>query len=126
LHLPILKEETKPEKAYLLSQTTDGCKIRIHLEVVPSRIPVEGSVTRVTVRVLPFGDDAVSSRILDATQSYLTHLLPVPAQPPPPAQPPVTVSPPVPLPVPAIRPVSNPPPETQQPPLAPAKAGARN
>lgn len=126
LHLPILKDEPKPDKAYFLTQTTDGCKIRIHLEPLDNRLPVGGPVTRVTVRVLPLGDDAVSARILDQAQFYLTRPLPVPPQPAPPSQPPVTVSPPVPVPPPPIRPVSAPPQETTQPPLAPAKAGARN
>lgn len=111
LHFPILQEEAKPSKVFLSTRTADGSKVRIHLEVVPSRIPAEGALTRVTVRVLPFGDDVVSARILDQTAYFLTTAGPPATPPPPPA-----VAPPAP----PIRPISAPPQETTPPPLAPA------
>lgn len=111
LHFPILQEEAKPSTVFLSTRTADGSKVRIHLEVVPSRIPSEGALTRVTVRVLPFGDDVVSARILDQTGYILTSAGPPATSPPPPAAT---------LPAPPIRPASAPPPESTQPPLAPA------
>jgi hypothetical protein len=89
LQFPILKEETDTGSAVVLTRTADGSKVRIHLDLVPSRIPVEASATRISVRVGAFGDEAVSVRLLDQISAHLVapgaapHLTPQPAGPPP-------------------------------------------
>jgi hypothetical protein len=85
------------------TKTTDGAKVRVFLEAETSRVPAEGPVTSVTVRVGAFGDDKVSARILDQVSLHLVV--------PPAAQ--SASSPP-----PIARPTPPRPPETTAPPLA--------
>jgi hypothetical protein len=117
LQMPILSEEPGTQGAFVLSRTADGTNVRIHLDTIPSRIQAEGVVTRVSVRVGTFGDEAVSSRILDQVARHL--VTPPLAGPPvaspsgpPPAAPPQPVLGPI-QPTSATRPV-----ETAPPPLA--------
>ena len=119
LQLPVVKEETDTGSAVVVTHTADGSKVRIHLDVVASRIPVEASATRVSVRVGAFGDEAVSVRVLDQVSAHLVspggapRLMPQPAAPPLAALGPVQTTA-------AVRPGETPP-----PPLAPEPAGAR-
>jgi hypothetical protein len=73
LQLPIEKEEPPAgDKAYIESKTGDGDTIKIYLETIASRIPAEGSVVRIGVRVGPVaGDQTVSTRILDQINLHL-------------------------------------------------------
>ena len=71
LHFPIAKQKTDTGTAYLETKTSDGYKVQVYLNVVPSPIPAEGAVTRVSVRVGFAGDDKVSASILDATTKAL-------------------------------------------------------
>ena len=87
------------------TKTTDGAKVRVLLEAQTSRVPAEGPVTSVTVRVGNFGDDKVSARILDQVSMHLVV--------PPTSQ--AANSPP-----PIARPTPPRPPETTAPPLAAA------
>jgi hypothetical protein len=86
LQFPIVTEESKAGESYVATKAADGSNISIYLEVLQSRIPAEGPVTRISVRVATFGDEAVSARILDqismhlVTPTQLAH----PPQPPPP------------------------------------------
>jgi hypothetical protein len=80
LQFPLLSEESGAAP-FLLTRTTDGSKIRICLETVASRVPVEGTVTRVSIRVATFGDEAVSARILDQVARRLA--IPIAAAPAP-------------------------------------------
>jgi hypothetical protein len=124
LQFPLVSEESGAEP-FLVTRTTDGSKIRIYLDSVASRVPAEGTVTRVSVRVATFGDEAVSARILDQVARRLA------------AQGIAVVVPPGPAPIPgppppgAIQPTWAPgaPPETPAPPLAapqpPAEPGKR-
>jgi hypothetical protein len=89
------------------TKTTDGAKVRIFLEAQTSRVPAEGPVTSVTVRVGAFGDDKVSARILDQVSLHLVV---------PPGSQAVNAPPPV------ARPTPPRPPETTAPPLATATA----
>jgi hypothetical protein len=89
LGMPLVSEERKGEGGSIYTATAKGEKVRIQLEAVVSKIPAEGTITHVSVRVATFGDKAVSERIL--TQIGL-HLTPVIAVPPPPAPPPVVQS----------------------------------
>jgi hypothetical protein len=112
LQFPITSEETKNGTTYFGSRTADGTPIRILVEPVPSRIPAEGTLTRVAIRVGFAGDEALSSRIFD---QVARHLVPPMLLPPtPPTGPPLTaVSP-------SLRPVAaRVPVETAAPPLAP-------
>jgi hypothetical protein len=93
LQFPLLSEKIDTGEVYVSSRTADGSTIRIWLDVVPSPIPVEAPLTRVSIRVGFSGDRIVSARILDQTTS---HLAPLTASPPPPR-----LGPPVPAPVPA-------------------------
>lgn len=84
LQFPILEQKTDTGTAFLKTRTADGNTVRIHLEVVPSPIPAEGSLTRVGIRVGFAGDEAVSARILDQIN---LHLVPPGAIPAPPVRP---------------------------------------
>jgi hypothetical protein len=75
LQFPITGEEVKNGSGYLTSKTADGSTVRIYLEPVASRVPAEGTLTRVSIRVGAFGDEAVSTRLLDQVS---LHLVPAP------------------------------------------------
>ena len=119
LQFPVLKEEADGGSAVVVTRTADGSKVRIHLDLVPSRIPVEASATRVSIRVGAFGDEPVSVRILDQVSAHLVspggapRLMPQPASPPPAALGPIQTTA-------ATRPG-----ETTPPPLAPEPAGGK-
>lgn len=103
LGMPVQVEEHDPSGGSLETRTGHGERVHIQLEVVPSRIPAEGSVTRVSVRVGTFGDAQVSERILNQIGYHLAPAnLPLPAPPPAP-----------------LSPAPTPPPQTAPPPLAP-------
>lgn len=61
------------------SQLADGSKVRIYFDVKESKLPAEGSVTVVGVRVGAFGDEAASMRILSQIDMHLTHPQPAAA-----------------------------------------------
>jgi hypothetical protein len=90
LQMPIDKDDPGQDKAYFESKTGDGDPIRIDVTVIPSRIPAEGGVVRIGVRVGQLsGDQNVSARILDQVSLHL--VAPVQVQqdglkPPPPPQ----------------------------------------
>jgi hypothetical protein len=114
LQFPLITEENKNGSGYLASKTADGSNVRIWLEMVPSRIPSEGTLTRISARVGAFGDEAVGARILDQVGA---HLLPQSLARP-------ALAPPRPAVLSAIQPAQALlPGETSPPPLAaPAKA----
>jgi hypothetical protein len=112
LQFPLVTQEEKTGGVYFASKTTDGTPIRIWLEMVPSRVPADGTMTRVSVRVGAFGDEGVSIRILDQVAAHL--VIPAPARPQAAA-----ASPPAP---PVIQPAGAVlPGETAPPPLAPTQ-----
>jgi hypothetical protein len=90
LQFPLLKEKNDSGSAYFQSQSGDGQAVRVYLDTVPSPIPSEGAVTRISVRVGFSGDEGVSARILDQVSKHLVS----PALPGPaalaPAAPPVS------------------------------------
>jgi hypothetical protein len=111
LGMPVLKEQTRPGEAFLLSTTADGEKVRIYLDTRPSKFQAEGPSTRVSVRVATFGDPDVSARLLNQVAAHLVagpvavpaaaapdlnvpRQVPV-ASPAPPVNPPQTVPPPL-------------------------------
>jgi hypothetical protein len=71
LGFPLLKEKNDAGSAYFQSQTGDGSTVRVYLDTVPSPIPSEGAVTRISVRVGFSGDESVSARILDQVSKHL-------------------------------------------------------
>jgi hypothetical protein len=71
LGMPILKEERKATEGYIESRTADGDRIKIYLQSDVSKIPAEGQVTYVCVRIAVFGDRPVSERILDQVGLHL-------------------------------------------------------
>src|SRR5262245_11319840 len=71
LQFPIIEQKADTGTAYVKTRTADGHTVRIHLDVVPSPIPVEGSLTRVSIRVGFSGDEAVSARLLDQINLHL-------------------------------------------------------
>lgn len=93
LHFVIFADETKDGKAFFVTKTTNGKKVRIYLDSLASPIPSEGLMTRVSIRVACFGDEAISRRIFDQVAIRLGHPGPIPAAPPGP--PPIVVAPPV-------------------------------
>jgi hypothetical protein len=107
LHFLVFNDEVKDGKAFLLTKTTSGKKVRIYLNSLNSPIPAEGIITRVSIRVACFGDEEISKRIL---HQIALHLVPGPAVVPAP--------PPAPTPV---QPTSATRFETTPPPLAPPK-----
>jgi hypothetical protein len=72
LGMPILKEERDQGCGTIKTQTSDGDRVKIDLEVIPSRIPAEGMMTRICVRVGTFGDHPVSERVLYQVGAHLT------------------------------------------------------
>jgi Protein of unknown function (DUF3568) len=110
LQMPIDKDEPEADKAYFESKTGDGDPIRIDITMLPNRIPAEGGVVRIGVRVGHTGDQNVSARILDQISLHL--VAPVQVREGPPPGPPQRLQP--------IAYDPPPPPrETQAPPLAP-------
>jgi hypothetical protein len=107
LGMPVVGEERDAEGGCIESRTADGDKVRVSLQVVGSKIPAEGPLTRVAVRVGVFGDHPVSHRILGQVSA---HLVAVPG--PQPAPEPPTLHPPQPI------QQTSAPPQTSPPPLA--------
>lgn len=64
------------------SETADGAKVTVNVEVVASRIPAERTVTRVCVRVGLLGDPELSQRLLDEIGLRLAQSSPGGIQPP--------------------------------------------
>src|SRR5262249_44570997 len=104
LGMAIVKEERNQDTGTIKTQTSDGDRVRIVLEVIPSRIPAEGMLTRVCVRVGTFGDHPVSERVLSQIGAHLT-TGPIVMPPPNPG---VTTMPPV-APVPSSKQTTEPP-----------------
>jgi len=63
---------TSETEGSLESQTGEGKAVRIALVTRPSKIPAEGPITQVQVRVGVIGDRALSERLLDQIQAHLT------------------------------------------------------
>lgn len=84
LGMPVVSEEREGLTGLVESKTADGERVRIHIDSLASKIPAEGEVTRVCVRVATFGDRPVSERLLDQISA---HLAPVAALPQPGAKP---------------------------------------
>jgi len=95
LQLPIVQEDpANADKGLIESKTGDGDAIKIYLENMPSRIPAEGNVVRIGVRVGAFGDSNVSTRILDQINLHLVAPVQVrPAYVGPPLPPPQRLQP---------------------------------
>ncbi|MGH9675660.1 MAG: DUF3568 family protein [Candidatus Acidiferrum sp.] len=104
LQFPAATEKDEIGKVTIETKTGDGVPVKIHLATVATRIPSDGPITHVSIRVGVFGDETVSEKILD--QAGL-HLAPPVAQAPPAALAPIPIQPQV-----------NGPRETPPPPLS--------
>lgn len=96
LHFQIFTEQAKDGKAFLITKTTNGKKIRIYLDCLSSPVPADSLLTRVSIRVGTFGDEGVCVRIFEQIALRLGRpvpLIPGPVVPGPPAP----VGPPVPI-----------------------------
>lgn len=71
LGLPVEVIEQNPGMGALSARMLDGEKVRVYVETQPSRVPTEGTVTCVCVRVATFGDEAFSQRLLDQIGRHL-------------------------------------------------------
>ncbi len=111
LGMPILNEERHMDNGVIKTQTSDGDRVRIGLDVISSRIPADGALTRICIRVGTFGDHPVSERILSQVGA---HLIAVPAQNLQPERP--ALLPPAPLRAPN---------QTVEPPFVGGAAGSR-
>jgi hypothetical protein len=83
LGMPILKENRVGDTGTIETRTADDDNVHISLECLRSRIPAEGPITQVSVRVATFGDRPVSDRVL---YQIGMHLAPVNYVPQPVAQ----------------------------------------
>jgi Protein of unknown function (DUF3568) len=87
LGMPVVTERRDGSEGYLETRTADADKVRIYLETFPGRVPADGLVTRVSVRVATFGDHLLSNRILDQVSQHLAPADAVPPSTPPPLAP---------------------------------------
>jgi hypothetical protein len=74
LQLPLVHEEQTPEGLKIESMTGEQKKILIVLTARPQKLPSDGVVTRISIRVAILGDDLVSGRILDQIHIHLPGL----------------------------------------------------
>jgi hypothetical protein len=98
LGMPVLKEDRSAASATMESQTADGERVYINMDMENSRIPAEGALTRVGVRVGTFslGDQVVSERILGQIGAHLTPATRAAAAPPQSVPPPLLPAEPAP------------------------------
>lgn len=71
LGMTIKKEERHLDNGVIKTETSDGDRVRIALDAIPSRIPAEGILTKICVRVGTFGDHSVSERVLYQVSVHL-------------------------------------------------------
>jgi Protein of unknown function (DUF3568) len=123
LAMPILQENHTT--GWLESRTGDGTGVHIHIKTLTSKVPADGILTRVCVRVAFFGDHDLSYRILNQIGMHLRPAVatepptaaPVPGAVPGPVPTPVPRVEPVPVPVPASAPASGPAPASLSQPV---------
>ncbi len=78
LQFPLIKEQPDGASIMIETRTGDGVSVKIYLDVLTSPVPADGSITRVSVRVGHFGDDAISARIQDQIATHLPAPTPSP------------------------------------------------
>jgi hypothetical protein len=124
LGLAIESEQRDGATALIEGHTGTGDRFRLDLDVVTSPIPVEGPLTRVSVRIGIFGDPPLSDRILSQIG---THLVAGPRPPPVPQlgpiQPAWSRTPQGPTPAPAVTPAGFAPQSPEPPLLKPSPSG---
>lgn len=99
LQFPLIKEQPDGASTVIETRTGDGISVKIFLDVLTSPVPADGSLTRISVRVGHFGDDAISARIQDQIATHMpippAPLVPAAANRPAGARPLETVAPPL-------------------------------
>ena len=73
LGMPVESESRDNISGTIHSHLADGERVHINLDVKESKIPAEGPLTIVSIRVGTFGDEAASVRILNQIDAHLTH-----------------------------------------------------
>ena len=71
LQFPLVKEQPEGGSTLIETRTGDGVSVKISLDMLTSPVPADGSVTRVSVRVGHFGDEAISTRIQDQIAKHM-------------------------------------------------------
>jgi hypothetical protein len=98
LQFQIDKEKPMGGGTVIETRTGDGVHVQVALDLLTSPVPADGVMTRVSVRVGQFGDEAISTRIQDQIAKHVAPPAPPLARPAPP--PPVeTAAPPLAVPV---------------------------
>jgi hypothetical protein len=104
LGLPQESEQFGKAHGEVNSRTGTERQIQIDLDAITPAVPADPTKTKVGVRVVAFGDEALSRRVLDQIQYRLRNPAPVSAAPPLPPPPGASL-----------------PKQTDEPPLAPPK-----
>lgn len=77
LQMPIVSTEQSGSAGTFTSRTADGDLVRVYIETQPSAALTDGVLTRVCVRVATFGDEKVSTMILDQIGYHLVPAVPL-------------------------------------------------
>src|SRR5262249_12803942 len=71
LGMPVEMEGNEGSRGFINTRTHEGDRVRINVEMLPSRVPAEGPLTRVGVRVATFGDRPYSEQVLSQVGLHL-------------------------------------------------------
>jgi hypothetical protein len=81
LRLPVTHEDRTEKRGTLVSKSGTGDTITLVVETRISKVPADGPVTRVNIRVGTLGDEKLSDRILEQVAHRLYPPPPLPASP---------------------------------------------
>ena len=81
LRMPLTRENRDGQKGTLETKTGTGDVVTLYLETRVSKVPADGPVTRVNVRVGTLGDEKVSDRLLEQIAFRLSPPPPLPQAP---------------------------------------------
>jgi hypothetical protein len=71
LGMQIVAERNDLTRGFMGARTTDGDQVRINMEMLPSKTPADGPLTRICVRVATFGDRPLSEQVLSQVGLHL-------------------------------------------------------
>jgi hypothetical protein len=83
LRMPVTRENRDDKHGTIETKTGTGDTVTLTLETLVSKVPADGPITRVGVRVGTLGDEKVSDRILEQVAYRLSPAPPLPAVVPP-------------------------------------------
>jgi hypothetical protein len=81
LRLPVTHEDRTDKRGTLVSKSGTGDTITLVLESRVSKVPADGPITRVNIRVGTLGDEKLSDRILEQVALRLYPAPPLPQSP---------------------------------------------